>query len=393
MAAARQRYSGALGADIRTTVSAGAVVYAGSADGRIWSSLDSGASFGPLPYQGAGPVESIFVDPAQPSVALAAVGGTAGPHVLRTVNYGRAWDALDSASLPNVAAHGITADRASNSIYLATDKGVFYGRADLQNASLPATTWQSLMTPKLPEVPATDVKLDPAGVQLYIALQGYGVYAATAPHATRSIKVVDAADYTQRAAAPGSLLSVLGAQLRGASAASLPYPVLSSSDGESQIQVPFEAGGGAVSLALETSSGGRVNVPLAMQPVSPGILVSRDGVPMLLDADTQLPLDLRNPAHSNGRILVMAAGLGRVRPDWPAGVPAPVQNAPAVAATVTATLDGAPVKVNSAVLAGGYIGFYLVELQLPSIVNAGMLQLSIAANGIESNRVRVWVEP
>jgi uncharacterized protein (TIGR03437 family) len=70
-----------------------------------------------------------------------------------------------------------------------------------------------------------------------------------------------------------------------------------------------------------------------------------------------------------------------------------MQSAPAVVANVTATLDGAPVKVTSALLAGGYIGFYLVELQLPSITNAGMLQLSIAANGIESNRVRVWVEP
>ena len=390
--AARQKYSAALGVDIRSTAISGAVVYAGAADGRIFASLDSGVTFNELPHRSGGPVEAIFVDPAQPSVALAAVGGSAGPHVLRTVNYGRNWDALDSSSLPNAAAHGITADRASNSVYVATDAGVFYGRADLNNATFPQTAWRNL-TANLAQVPATDARLDPTGVQLYIALQGYGVYAAAAPHNNRGFKLVDTADYTQRPAAPGSLLSVLGPEVSSANAASLTYPVLSSAGGESQIQVPFEAAGSSVSLSLRTNSGGVVNLPLAMQPVSPAIMVSRDGVPMLIDADSQLPLDLRNPAHSNGRILVMATGLGRVRPDWPAGVLAPLQNSPAVVAAMSATLDGAQVQVSSATLAGGYVGFYLVELQLPAITNAGMLALSISANGVESNRVRIWVEP
>ena len=389
--AARQRYSATLGAEIRSAAVAGAVVYAGSADGRIWASVDNGRSFNALPYQGAGPVEAIFVDPAQPSLALAAIAGATGPHVLRSVNFGRNWDPLDSPSLPDAPAHGIAADLVSGAVYVATDKGVFYGRADLQTAGLPSTTWRSLTT-NLQAQAATDVRLDPAGAQLYIAVQGYGVYAAAAPHSSRSLRILDAADYTRRPAAPGSLLSVLGPQVSAASGSNLSYPVLSSSNGESQIQVPFEAAGPSVQLALQTA-GGMVTLPLSMQAVSPAIMISRDGVPMIIDADTQIPLDLRNAAHSNGRILVMAAGLGRVRPDWPAGVRAPLVNPPSVVANVTATLDGAPVQVSSATLAGDYVGFYLVELQLPSITNAGMLSLSISANGIESNRVRIWIEP
>ena len=53
-------------------------------------------------------------------------------------------------------------------------------------------------------------------------------------------------------------------------------------------------------------------------------------------------------------------------------------------AAVTAFLDGQPVKVNKATLAPGYIGYYVVELQVPSIVNRGASELRIVMNGEES---------
>ncbi len=319
---------------------------------------------------------------------LAAVGGN-GTHVLHTFDFGAVWYALDSPTLPNVPAHGITADRASGSIYVATDKGVFFGHADLETASS-NPTWQNL-TGRLPQVAATDVRLDPAGVQLYIALQGYGVYAASAPHIRRSWRIVDAADSTVRPAAPGSLLSVLGANVNSAADGNLKYPVLMANENGSQIQVPFEATGSNVALALDTTNG-RLTANVPMQSVSPAILLGAGAVPMLYDADTDLPIDLRNAAHSNGRIAVLATGLGRVHPDWPAGVPAP-ENAPAVAAPVQAYLDGAPLQVTRATLAPGHIGFYLVELQLPSVTNAGMSELHLTVNAHESNKVQVLIEP
>ncbi len=228
-------------------------------------------------------------------------------------------------------------------------------------------------------------------MQLYIALDGYGVYAAAAPHNRRSLRIVDVADYTPRPAAPGSLLSILGAHVNSASGGNLAYPVLTAGDSESQIQVPFGAVGPNVTLALQTTAG-IVTASLAVQPVSPAILVGRSGVPVLYDADTNLPLDLRNAAHSNGRVAVMATGLGRVQPDWPAGMIAP-ENAPAVVAQMQAYLDGAPVQVARATLAPGYAGLYLVELQLPSITNAGMSELHLTADGRESNKVQIWIEP
>jgi uncharacterized protein (TIGR03437 family) len=116
-------------------------------------------------------------------------------------------------------------------------------------------------------------------------------------------------------------------------------------------------------------------------------------VPMLYDADTGLPLDARNTAHSNGRIQILATGLGRVRPDWPTNLPAPHQNPPAVAASVKIYLDGSPLQVTRATLAPDFIGFYLIEAQLPPIANLGTSELYISADGQESNRVQIVVEP
>jgi uncharacterized protein (TIGR03437 family) len=391
--ALKKRYSEQLQTEILSLASSRTasknMVYAGAVDGRIFASPDGGKTFG-VQYSAGGPVESIFADPVEPNVAVAAIAGN-GAHVLRTVDGDGIgiWDALDSPSLPNAPAHGITADRASGSVYVATDKGVFYGHADLEGASTNPVSWQNL-TQQI-QAPAMDVRLDPAGVQLYIALDGYGVYAAAAPHNRRSLRIVDAADSTARPAAPGSLLSVMGANVNSVTGGDLSYPVLNHGDSESQIQVPFGAVGPNVTLALNTTTG-MVTTSLALQSVSPAILVGRSGVPVLYDADTNLPLDSRNAAHSNGRVDVIATGLGKVLPEWPAGMLAP-ENAPAVTAQVQAFLDGAPVQVTRATLAPGYAGFYLVELQLPSITNAGMSELHLTAEGRESNKVRIWIEP
>jgi uncharacterized protein (TIGR03437 family) len=56
-------------------------------------------------------------------------------------------------------------------------------------------------------------------------------------------------------------------------------------------------------------------------------------------------------------------------------------------------LDRAPVEVTRATLAPGYIGFYLVEVQLPEIVNAGPAELYMEAGGQPSNRVRIYLLP
>jgi uncharacterized protein (TIGR03437 family) len=259
------------------------------------------------------------------------------------------------------------------------------------NAAGPATPWAAIAD-GLPAGPVTDVALDAAGNQLYVAVDGFGIYAAAAPHRAREPRVVSAADFASRAAAPGTLLSVLGANLRGARAGSVPAPVLASADLKTEIQVPFDAAGSNVALSLEGANG-VTTMGLPLKPTSPGIFVDRDGTPMLLDGDSGVLLDAMTPAHSNARVQILATGLGRVRPDWPAGMPAPADNTPRVLARVSAFVDREPVEVTRSVLAPGYVGFYLIEIQLPKIVNSGPAELYIDADGQSSNRVRVYIEP
>ena len=382
-------YSSRLQTEVTAVGQSGGTVYAGSADGRIWVSVDGGRTFPAPAWPAGGHVERIFADPAEPRVALAALSG-AGPHVLRTTNSGGFWDALDF-NLPNRPAHAVTADRTAGAIYVATDAGVFYGVADLENASANPVNWVNLSA-RLPAATAYDVRLDPAGVQLYAAFDGYGIYATAAPHRARAPRIVNAADFSTRPAAPGSLLSVVGAQVSRATGANLEFPVLAAAEGESQVQVPFEAVGPSVGLALDTAAGS-FTIPLAVQPVSPAILVSRDGAPALFDADSDLPLDARNPAHSNGRVKILVTGLGKVQPNWPTGMLAPLEDPPAVVAAVKVFLDGAPLQVTRATLAPGYIGFYLVEAQLPALTNAGTAELHVSADGQDSNPVQIVIEP
>ncbi len=384
----RRAYGVQLGAEITAAATAGDVVYAGSSDGRIWVSMDRGRTWNPPRPGGNGPVESFFVDGQAPRLALAAMGGS-GAHVLRTINTGGFWDDL-TANLPDAAAHDVAVDREAGAVYVATDRGVYLAQEDLEAAGPPAN-W-TLVSGNLPAARATAVALDRSRNQLYAAVEGYGVFAAPAPHRAQTLRLVNAADFSQRPAAPGSLVSVLGGAVRSARAGDLEFPILDSSGGSTQIQVPFEVSGPSVGLSLEAASG-RVSMGLAVQPASPAIFLDRDGAPMVLDADTGLMLDAANTAHSNTRIQILATGLGRVTPQWPTGLAAPLENPPAVAATVRAFLDRVPVQVTRATLAPGYVGLYLIELQLPALVNAGPAEFYISADAQESNRVRVYLEP
>jgi len=377
-------------------------IYAGDSEGRLAVSPDGGVSW-PQQFKLADPaalgaVAAIWVDANDPRMAVAVLGArnAAAPdqskpaYVLRTMNGGIYWDDI-TANLPaSAAAHGVTADRASGAIYVATDAGVFFTMTDLGAAGRP-TAWTAL-SENLPAAPAMDVKLDAGANQLYAALDGYGVYAAIAPHRFRDARVVNAADYSSRPTAPGALLSVIGTKVESALSDATVVPVLAASDNASQIQVPFEAKGTSVSLALKAANGS-LTVGLPLQNVSPAIFVDPEGTPLIMDAETGVLLDANKPARANTRVQVLATGFGRVQPDWPTGMAAPLADPPRVAATVRANLDGVPLEVTQATLAPGYVGFYLIEIQLPQVVNTGPAELVLESEGQQSNRVRLYVEP
>ncbi len=377
---------------------AGDFVYTGMQNGEIQVSADRGVSWQTFtPGGDAGPVEGFWIDPQDPRVALAALGPAPGDpsrtgaavHVLHTVNGGAFWDNF-TANLPDAAAHGVAADLRSGVLYAATDAGVFMAYADL-SALGAVESWKAL--PGLPDSPVRDVKLDGQANQLWVAVAGYGVYSTLAPHRLRDPSVVSAADLIARAVAPGSLVSILGAQLDTVRAGAVTAPVLAATASESQIQIPFEVRGASVTLTASFAGKGVKLPPLPVTAAAPVIFVARDGSPMLLDADQGVMLDAMTPARSGTRIQILATGLGRVTPEWPTGMPAPLEHAPRVAGNVGVYLDRAPVEVTRAELAPGYVGFYLVEIVIPKISNYGPAELFLDVDGASSNRVRVYIEP
>ncbi len=373
-------------------------IYTGMADGRIIVSADSGVNWQPDTRIGqSGAVTAFWVDPADSRIALAVLAsrphGAEGipPRVLHTIDGGLSWDDV-SANLPDLSVRGVTADPDGNAIYVATDQGVFFARANLNVLSVAPAAWTKLAG--LPPVAATDVMLDSGAIQLWVALEGYGLYQTMAPHRAGDPRLITSAGLIARAAAPGTVFSIEGARVNSANAGGLPVPVLAATDSESQIQIPFEASGDSLALSIDGPAGARVLPSVPLVSTAPAIqLDPRDGAPLLLDADNGVLLDAMHPAHSHARIQILATGLGRVQPNWPTGLPAPADPPHTVAAPVRVLLDRVPVQVTRAILYPNYVGVYLVEIEIPNIVNYGPAELYIEVDGQPSNRVRVYIEP
>lgn len=384
-----------LEAPIGPVAQAGDFIYAGSSGGRLWASADRGRTWRPFAMAEAGPVRDIFVLADNPRTALAATGDAGGRvHVLKTTNGGIFWDDI-TGDLPDETARAVTADLASGAVYVGGDAGIYFTFADLRSAG-GAADWVPVAG-RLAGRRVFDLALDAGANQLFAAVDGEGVFSTMAPHRFFAPKIVNAADLSSRPASPGALLSVLGRRVASARAGTLAAPVLAASAAESQIQVPFEVAGNSLTLALMAVGGSgqleRLNVGVALRRTSPAIFVDRDGAPMVLDADTGVLLDAMTPARSGGRIQILATGLGRVQPEWPSGLPAPLENPPRVVADVRVYLDRQPLEVTRAVLAPGYVGFYLVEAQVPEVVNAGPAELMLEVGGEPSNRTRIYLEP
>ena len=367
--------------------------FAVSASGRIVVSPD-GRAFrtvldSQLPPSARGRrAASLWTSSQRPLSAVAALAGAGPSRLLRSVDGGEIWDDV-TGDLPAGELHAVAASIDSEAIYVAGEQGVFYAMADL-SAPGPASSWRKVAG-NLPEAAVEDLYLDASAGLLYALVRGEGVYRARAPAVADRLLLLNSADLSRRPVAPGGLLTVRGDELFAAEVSGLPAPVLAQGEAESQIQVPFGATGPEMSLSLSTPSGARI-LRYPLEEASPAIFVDSSG-PLVLDAASGRLLDLGRPARPGSRILVLATGLGRTRPDWPAGIPAPLDNPPRALASVSANLNGAELPVISSILAPGFIGAYLVELDIPRTIAPGIGDLVLRIGRRESNPVRVFVAP
>jgi hypothetical protein len=156
----------------------GRVIYAGTDDGRVWVTRNTGGSWtevtAGLPTRW---VTRIEVDPGNANTAYVSISGyrngDPGAHVFKTTNGGTVWQDV-SAGLPDAPVNDVVLDpRTPTVLYAATDVGVF--------SSTSGGPWSPVGS-GLPLVPVADLDAAVSGTTtvLTAATYGLGFYRTTA---------------------------------------------------------------------------------------------------------------------------------------------------------------------------------------------------------------------
>ena len=169
-------------------------IYAGTSDGRIWQSAQAltGATEIHMVNQANQPARSvtaIAVDSANAKAAFAAYSGFSCPgvsgcdglgHIFFTNNSGASWLQMDG-NLPDVPVNDIVidpSDATDNTIYIATDSGVY---ASANATAGGATTW-SVLQSGLPNSQVLALRLRNTSRTLVAATHGRGLWSLLLPN-------------------------------------------------------------------------------------------------------------------------------------------------------------------------------------------------------------------
>lgn len=272
--------------------------------------------------------------------------------------------------------------------------------------------------------PATSAQLNfPAGV----AVNGGKVYIADyANNAVRLLTpaaqapqigdggVVNGASYTAPVA-PGSIAAVFGSFFLEAPSADKDVPLVTSmetlsfdfggtqaplyfvSDGQVNIQVPWElAGKSTASLAatLNGAAGAAQTVKLA--DFAPAIFSTNaqgTGQGAIQDSSYHL-VDSSNPATAGTTtVLIYCTGLGAVTNRPATGSASPSSPLAETTTTPAVTIGGVPATPSFNGLAPDYVGLYQVNVLVPAGVAAGSaVPVTISIGGVTSNTVTIAVQ-
>lgn len=195
---------------------------------------------------------------------------------------------------------------------------------------------------------------------------------------------------------PGALLNISGTDLaeRLAFAPSFPLPTnlggVSVKIGDrfaplflvspTQIiaMVPYEVSGQVTVQVVTGPRAGGNSVAVDLSPTAPGIFstnLSGSGQGAILNADNSLaaPGGAGRPANRGDVVTIYASGLGRVTPALPSGLEAGVGGTtiPTLVNQPTVRIGGQVATVNSASLAAGFAGFYVITAQVPASASTG----------------------
>ena len=216
---------------------------------------------------------------------------------------------------------------------------------------------------------------------------------------------VNAASLAQTGIAPGTIVSISGANFAGSnlSASSMPLPTVLGdtsvtfngaaiplffvSTGQIYAQAPFDLPAGSASIQVRRGSSVLSVVRTAnVAAVSPGIFIvdQASNAGAILHADYSL-VGSSSPARPGEYLLIYCTGLGAVGTPVKSGDGAPsaplahTTNPPAV------SIGGLPATVTYSGLAPGFVGLYQINAQAPAGLLTGNQSVQITILGVTSN--------
>lgn len=163
-----------------------------------------------------------------------------------------------------------------------------------------------------------------------------------------------------------------------------------------------QLGAGTTAVANRTASitedpadrringGGKFGIIVTLYPMSRPEIVSNQGRPEILHADSQ-PVTASGPAHAGETLALIMRNLGPTRPGVDPGATFPVDTPQVVNSPVEAVVNGRPAEVLNKVGLPGAIDVYRAEIRVPNDTEPGVATLQMTAAFIAAPAVRFSV--
>jgi uncharacterized protein (TIGR03437 family) len=251
-----------------------------------------------------------------------------------------------------------------------------------------------------------------------------GVLAMAAPHAVQAIfnKVPyvapsgagNAAGATPLAAvAPGSIVSIFGANLAGDTVVGPANPLAQTlagtvvtlsgrilplffvSPAQINLQLPSDAAVGNSTLTVSSQGQPDVQTALTVAQDAPGLfqqVVNGQSFIVAAHADGS-SVTAASPAQAGETITIYGTGFGSSAPARPEGYPVPSSPPCVLQDAISATINGEPAAPSSAFAAPGAIGIDAVQVAVPADAPSGTsVQVTVTAGGQQSNMVLLPIQ-
>ncbi len=222
--------------------------------------------------------------------------------------------------------------------------------------------------------------------------------------ASPDLKITSVSNGASAAAglAPGTMALINGTQLSPATTPApyfpLPYtlagvsatvngisaPLYSAAPGQLKVQIPYEVGAGAATLAVN-NNGKIAYFPVTIKTSAPGIFAAADG--SLLNSAT---------AKQGQAIVAYVTGEGDLNPSTPTGATPPTGTSasrlPKPRLPVTVTVGGIPATLTFSGLQAGTAGLMQVNFTVPPTAPTGVQLVIVSVGGIPSPPATLTVQ-